>query len=217
VAAQNANSLDLFMRGSDNAVRYNYWTGTTWTALTSLSGNVTSDPAATSRAAGYMDVFARGTDGALWSKSTTNNGTSWSNWYKIGGQLASGTGPAADARGPNSLDVFVQGPDQALWYSHWDGTKWSAWTSLGGTLTSSPQPHHGLLVRSTSLCSVATTASGGTPITVGGPAGSPLAAYKAATTCPFWVAHKQAYEPLAPRTTLRQQQGCRLGCWCAHR
>jgi hypothetical protein len=85
-----------------------------------------------------MDVFARGTDGALWWKTTTNNGTSWSNWYKIGGQLASGTSAAADARGPNSLDVFVQGIHQALWYSHWDGTKWSAWTSLGGTLTSSP-------------------------------------------------------------------------------
>jgi hypothetical protein len=138
VSAQNANSLDLFMRGSDNAVWYKYWTGTTWTALTSLSGNVTSDPAATSRADGYMDVFARGTDGALWWKTTTNNGTSWSNWNKIGGQLASGTGAAADAGGPNSLDVFVKGTDQALWYSHWDGTKWSAWKSLGGTLTSSP-------------------------------------------------------------------------------
>ncbi|HYC19353.1 MAG TPA: lectin like domain-containing protein [Candidatus Bathyarchaeia archaeon] len=138
VSAQNANSLDLFMRGSDNAVWYKYWTGTTWTALTSLSGNVTSDPAATSRADGYMDVFARGTDGALWWKTTTNNGTSWSNWNKAGGQLASGTGAAADARGPNSLDAFVQGTDQALWYSHWDGTKWSAWKSLGGTLTSSP-------------------------------------------------------------------------------
>jgi len=138
VSAQNANSLDLFMRGSDNAVWYKYWTGTTWTALTSLSGNVTSDPAATSPAAGYMDVFARGTDGALYEKTTTNNGTSWSNWYPIGGQLASGTGAVADARGPNSLDVFVQGTDHALWYSHWDGTKWSASTSLGGALTSSP-------------------------------------------------------------------------------
>jgi hypothetical protein len=138
VSAQNANSLDLFMRGSDNAVWYKYWTGTTWMASTSLSGSVTSSPAATSRAAGYIDVFARGTDGALYEKTTTNNGTSWSNWYKIGGQLASGTGPAADARGLNSLDVFVQGTDQALWYTHWDGTKWSAWKSLGGSLTSSP-------------------------------------------------------------------------------
>jgi len=110
VSAQNANSLDLFMRGSDNAVWYKYWTGTTWTALTSLSGNVTSDPAATSPAAGYMDVFARGTDGALYEKTTTNNGTSWSNWYPIGGQLASGTGAAADARGPIALTSLYRAP-----------------------------------------------------------------------------------------------------------
>jgi hypothetical protein len=80
----------------------------------------------------------RGSNGALYQKTTTNGGSSWSNWSSLGGQLASGTGPAADARGPNSLDVFVQGTDNALWYTHWNGATWSAWKSLGGTLTSSP-------------------------------------------------------------------------------
>jgi C1A family cysteine protease len=136
--AQNANSLDLFVNGTTGALYHKYWTGTTWTASTSLGGNSTADPAATSRAPGYIDVFTRSTDGALWSTNTTNNGTSWSNWYKIGGQLAPGTGPAADARGTNSLDVFVQGTDHVLYYTHWDGTAWSAWHSLGGVLTSSP-------------------------------------------------------------------------------
>ena len=138
VTAQNANSLDLFVNGTTGALYHKYWTGTTWTASTSLGGNSTADPAATSRAPGYIDVFTRSTDGALWSTNTTNNGTSWSNWYKIGGQLAPGTGPAADARGTNSLDVFVQGTDHVLYYTHWDGTAWSAWHSLGGVLTSSP-------------------------------------------------------------------------------
>jgi C1A family cysteine protease len=138
VTAQNANSLDLFVNGTDGALYHKYWTGTTWTPSTSLGGNSTADPAATSRAPGSIDVFTRSTDGALWSTNTTNNGTSWSNWYKIGGQLAPGTGPAADARGTNSLDVFVQGTDHVLYYTHWDGTAWSAWHSLGGVLTSSP-------------------------------------------------------------------------------
>jgi C1A family cysteine protease len=138
VLAQNANSLDLFVQGTDGALYHKYWTGTTWTVSTSLGGNLTADPAATSRASGYMDVFTRGNDSALWSINTTNNGTSWNAWYQIGGQLAPGTGPAADARGLNSLDAFVQGTDHALWYTHWDGTKWSAWKSLGGYLTSSP-------------------------------------------------------------------------------
>ena len=138
VTAQNANSLDLFVNGTDGALYHKYWTGTTWTASTSLGGNSTADPAATSRAAGYLDVFVRGTDGALWSRNTTNNGTSWSTWYKIGGQLAPGTGPAADAQSLNSLDVFAQGTDHVLYYTHWNGATWSAWKSLGGALTSSP-------------------------------------------------------------------------------
>jgi C1A family cysteine protease len=138
VSAQNANSLDLFVNGTNGSLWYKYWTGTTWTAPTSLGGNVTSSPAATSRAPGYLDVFARGSNGALWSDNTTNNGTSWNGWYQIGGQIASGTGPAADARGTNSLDVFVQGTNQVLYYTHWNGATWSAWASLGGVLTSSP-------------------------------------------------------------------------------
>jgi hypothetical protein len=137
VLAQNANSLDLFVNGND-ALYHKYWTGTTWTASTSLGGNLTSDPAATSRAPGYMDVFMRGTDGTLWSRNTTNNGTTWNAWYSIGGQILPGTGPAVCARGVNSLDVFVQGTDHVLYYTHWDGTNWSGWKSLGAGLTSSP-------------------------------------------------------------------------------
>jgi len=138
VTAQNANSFNLFVNGTNGSLWYKYWTGTTWAAPTSLGGNVTSSPAATSRAPGYLDVFARGSNGALWSENTTNNGTSCNGWYQIGGQLAPGTGPAADARGTNSLDVFVQGTNQVLYYTHWNGATWSAWASLGGALTSSP-------------------------------------------------------------------------------
>jgi hypothetical protein len=82
----------------------------------------------------------RSTNGALWSVNSTNNGTTWSAWKSIGGQLASGTGPAADARGLNSLDVFVQGTNQVLYYTHWNGTTWSAWTSLGGVLAAGSSP-----------------------------------------------------------------------------
>ncbi|MGA2885050.1 MAG: carboxypeptidase regulatory-like domain-containing protein [Halobacteriota archaeon] len=131
------DSLFLFVRGSDNALWYKTWNGATWSNATSLGGNLTSAPAATSPAAGTIDVFVRGTNGGLYEKTTANNGTSWSGWIPLGGQLASGTGPAADARGLNSLDVFVQGTDHVLYYTHWNGA-WSAWKSLGGVLTSSP-------------------------------------------------------------------------------
>jgi hypothetical protein len=137
VCAQNANSLDLFVKETDGAIWWTHFDGQVWSASTSLGGYVTSDPSAVSRGGGKIDVFVRGSDGVLWSRNTTDGGASWNSWHQIGGQLASGTGPAVCAQNANSLDVFVQGTDHALWYNHWDGTKWS-WKSLGGILTSSP-------------------------------------------------------------------------------
>jgi hypothetical protein len=108
----------------------------------SIGGVATSSPAATtpSFGNGVIDVFVRGTDNALWSTTTTNNGASWSSWHSLGGQLAAGTGPAACSWGAGRLDVFVQGTNGALWHK-WStnsGATWSGWESLGGKLTSSP-------------------------------------------------------------------------------
>jgi hypothetical protein len=136
--AQSANSVDVFVQGTDNALWHRSLQGSTWSAWGPLGGTLTSSPAATSPANGVMDVFVRGTDGALWQRTTTNNGASWSRWSSPGGQLASSTGPAACAQSANSVDVFVQGTDNTLWYKHWNGATWSTWNSLGGTLTSSP-------------------------------------------------------------------------------
>jgi len=103
----------------------------------SIGGVSTSSPAAVSWASSNfrLDVFVRGTDGALWWKNYDNG---WSGWQSLGGRLASGTGPAVSSWSEGRLDVFVQGTDGALWHTHWDGTTWSAWESLGGGLTSSP-------------------------------------------------------------------------------
>jgi C1A family cysteine protease len=138
VSAQSANTLDLFFRGSDGALWWKHWDGTTWSASTSLGGVLTSDPAATSPGNGLIDVFVRGGDGALYEKTTTNGGTSWSNWISLGGQIPAGTVPSVCSSGAGRLDLFVQGTDGALWHKWYTGTSWSGWQSLGGVLTSSP-------------------------------------------------------------------------------
>jgi C1A family cysteine protease len=167
VTAQNANSLDLFVKGTDGALWHKSLQGSAWSAWGSLGGTLTSPPAATSPTGGVIDVFGRGSDGALYSKQLS--GGSWGSWYKIGGQLAPSTGPAADAQNANSLDVFVQGTDHVLYYTHWNGATWSAWHSLGGVLTSSPaatSPGNGVIdvfVRGTdSAIWERTTTNGGT-------------------------------------------------------
>jgi hypothetical protein len=83
-----------------------------------------------------IDVFARGTSGSLYEKTSTNGGGSWSNWAPLGGQIASGTGPAASSQGSH-LGLFVEGTTGALYQKTWTGS-WSGWVNLGGALTSSP-------------------------------------------------------------------------------
>ena len=138
VTAQNANSLDLFVRGSDAALWYKYWDGTAWTASTSLGGVLTSSPAVTSPANGAMDAFVQGSDNGLWWQNTTNSGTTWSGWKSLGGVLASA--PAVTSSGNGAMAVFVQGSDNALWWQNTtnSGTTWSGWKSLGGVLASAP-------------------------------------------------------------------------------
>ena len=139
-SAQDANSLDVFVQGTDNALWYrHYQAGSGLSAWQSLGGKLTSSPAATSPASGVIDVFVRGTDGALWEKTTTNGGASFGNWVSIGGQVAANTGPGACSSGSGGLDVFVQGTNGALYHTSYTvGSGWSAWGFLGGGLTSSP-------------------------------------------------------------------------------
>ena len=127
----------LFVQGTDHALwTKHYQSGSGWSGWQSLGGSLTSSPAAGSTSAGVIDVFERGTDGALWQQTTTNGGNSWSGWTSLGGQIASDTGPAVCTSG-SRLDVLAQGTNGALYQKTWTGS-WSNWTSLGGSLTSSP-------------------------------------------------------------------------------
>jgi hypothetical protein len=136
------DSLYLFVRGSDNALWYKYWTGTTWTAATSLGGVLAagSAPAATSPGTSAIDVFVQGTNGAVYEKTTTNSGATWSGWTFLGGTLAAGSSPAATSPGTNAIKVFAQSTNGAVWYKDWNGTAWSSWHSLGGVLAAGSSP-----------------------------------------------------------------------------
>ena len=132
-SSSGAGRLDVFVRGTDNALWHRSEDDGAWSAWESLGGVLTSDPAAVSGAAGRLDVFVRGIDNALWHKSYDGG---WSGWESLGGVLT--TGPDVASWGAGRLDVFVRGTDNALWHRSQDGGAWSAWESLGGVLTSDP-------------------------------------------------------------------------------
>ena len=101
-----------------------------------VGGVITSAPAVCSTGANTLDVFARGTDGAL--KHIMYTGGSWSGWQDLGGVVKAGSDPAAVASRGGRMDVFVRGTDDALWHKWFKDGVWSAWESVGGVLSSSP-------------------------------------------------------------------------------
>jgi hypothetical protein len=83
---------------------------------------------------GRLEVFARGTDSALWHTWQTTPNGGWSGWASLGGGILAT--PAIAANSDGRLEAFVQGTDGALWHN-WQTTPngaWSGWASLGGWL-----------------------------------------------------------------------------------
>jgi hypothetical protein len=128
----------------DEKYRVN-WNGATWSAAMSLSGILTSDPTAAAPGNGVVDVFVGGSDNAVWEKTTTNGGSSWSGWTSRSGQIPVNTVPAACSWASGRLDLLAKGTDVQLWWKYTTngGSSWTGWQlllggPLGGKLTSLP-------------------------------------------------------------------------------
>jgi subtilisin family serine protease len=80
---------------------------------------------------GRIEVFARGTDKALWHVWQTAPNNGWSGWGSMGGWVDI----IKSARNQDGrLEMFVRGSDKALWHI-WQtapNNGWSGWASLGG-------------------------------------------------------------------------------------
>ena len=67
---------------------------------------LTSAPTVVSWGPNRLDVFAQGTDDALWHRWW--DGTRWGGWESLGGSIVGQ--PEAVCWGPNRIDVFALGP-----------------------------------------------------------------------------------------------------------
>ncbi|HEX5501057.1 MAG TPA: PQQ-binding-like beta-propeller repeat protein [Thermomicrobiales bacterium] len=106
-----------------------------WSNWASLGGVLTDSPAA----AGFNGrayAFAKGSDSALYIRSSVD-GVNWTAWAGLGGVLTAA--PAAAGFPGHGLYVFAKGTDDALYLrSSPDGVTFSPWVSLGGVLTAPP-------------------------------------------------------------------------------
>jgi hypothetical protein len=108
------------------------------TTAASLGTGATTQPVASAPAVcaqnnGSLDLFAEGTNSALYFKQWDST-TGWSASTSLGGVLASG--PAAVSQGAGAIDVFVRGTDGAIWQKTTTngGSSWSAGPLSAGRL-----------------------------------------------------------------------------------
>ncbi len=136
VVSRRSGPLEVFARGTDDAVWTRARTGSGWTPWTSLGGVVRSRPTAARGAGDDLHVLASGSDGRVWQRSSTAPGT-WSRWTSVGGAPAPGTAPAAVATGADRLDVVVRDAGGISRRRARAGA-WGPWTALGGDAEGDP-------------------------------------------------------------------------------
>ncbi|MDD3565872.1 MAG: trypsin-like serine protease [Methanothrix sp.] len=136
VASRGPNNLDVFAIGKDGKTYTAAWGPQTnfawkgWTSILDLVSKPGSQVAAVSRSADWLDIFAVGKDGwiytASWNPTFTDG---WHGWWKIGGlQVDPGTPLSVASKGANNLDVFAVGKDGGIYSASWGpqtGHKWS--------------------------------------------------------------------------------------------
>lgn len=118
-----SGNLNVFARGTDNAIWRRNWNGSSWSEWSSIGCCLVSGPASVNRDGNKIDVVGRVSGNSIGRWYTTNNGTSWS-YENIGGNFISD--PAVASR-EGQLDVFARDSNNYVWQRHWNGTSWGEW------------------------------------------------------------------------------------------
>ncbi len=129
--------VDVAVKGGDNAIWLRtYQPNVGWHQWGSLGGNLTSAPALNSQSAGVLNVWARGTDGAV--KQNAWDGLKWSGWFNLEGGIIGA--PAAVSRTENVVNLYVRGAGNLVYQRAWTlAGGWSGWFVLDGApVTSAP-------------------------------------------------------------------------------
>jgi hypothetical protein len=117
-AANRDGSIAVFYRGVGGQFPPLMWRtlelGTGWGPERPLGGQLTSSPAAISWGGNRLDVFYRGRNYDLWSR--TNDGGGFGGESDRGEQLTSS--PAVASFTPGILDVFFRGLNGHTWHKH---------------------------------------------------------------------------------------------------
>lgn len=134
--------IHIFVRGSSGEPFVRAQAGAnqpnTWGPYYPMKGLITSDIAAAKHKDGKIQIFARGTNNALFTNSQTCTTCGFGGWVSLGGNLASD--PTAVTGSDGRVRVFYRGSDRATWVlaqtAENNGSSWTPHYSLGGIATS---------------------------------------------------------------------------------
>jgi len=128
--------LDVFARGTDNAMWHRWKDNGPWAPWESLGGVIFQSPSCVSWGPNRIDCFVVGGGGAMFHKWW--DGRRWNGWENRGGVITDAI--SCTARRERAIDCFARGTDMALFKMSWtDGTGWTGWVKLGNArLDSAP-------------------------------------------------------------------------------
>ena len=149
VIAIMPGAVEVFARGTDNALWHLTYDGQSASSWNSFGGDMRSAPAASSQDEGNFDVFAIGPDGGIVQFSGGFDALSAKYYWgfavpvaRAGPQptngLAANWPPGIGLTNTGDYDLFARGSDGALWHCPFVNGAWSGWTPLGGQFTSGP-------------------------------------------------------------------------------
>ncbi|MET0342737.1 MAG: hypothetical protein ABW252_17150 [Polyangiales bacterium] len=133
--SSDVGRIDVFARGSDNALWQKTLEDDRWTSWRSLGGSLASGPAAASGAAGEIDVVAKSSAGGLVHRQFRDG--AWGGWKRIDGNLSSDPGFDIDEHG--TLHLAARAMNGTTLYRRFE-TGWSSWQVVPGGDTAQSAP-----------------------------------------------------------------------------
>lgn len=131
--------VDLFVTGTDGSVWSTFFENDNvgWRQWFTIHSETKMQPGATVTALqpfeGHVDLFATGTDGAVWSTFFDNNGGGWQPWFVVHTETRMRPGASVTALQSveGHVDLFAAGNDGTLWSTYFESEGgWRNWTPL---------------------------------------------------------------------------------------
>lgn len=84
------NTINLFVRGTDNGLYQNRFDGSVWSGWRTLGGRMSTPDIVALRTTTGIDVFIVGQDNSLYRTGSSDDGLTWSPFANLGGNLSNG-------------------------------------------------------------------------------------------------------------------------------